>query len=286
MDSEHKKLTLPQIRRICPRLTPATLKYKVDSKGRRQRLRPRVNRYNRQRKSHSPSHRCDLESEDSRHLAADHRVVLPSDRSRSTPRLQRQEAFKIPKTQPCQDLVADDHELYRLGLLYDDDDYRRGPGFTLNSITHSEPLYTIRPARRQRGRRTAQCAAAQSYVPLELELEMSAFTDDEALARLLAAGSDAYGHQDHYARAAPSHGTPLTVIYELERSTHSLAAPLIHEYPDLVSDSDGDDEDFLMLDGLEDESLDYVDMDVDATMSADGALVDAADAWVVLGDGS
>lgn len=117
----------------------------------RDSLCARVNHNNRQRKATKHSQRWLLDDEDSAALARS-RCWLLSDagRDKKKPRLERQEAFRVPEMVYMSDVVENDAELYRMGLLYDDD-HVRGSGFSLNTIVHSDPIYPIRPAKRGRG---------------------------------------------------------------------------------------------------------------------------------------
>ncbi|ETS85105.1 hypothetical protein PFICI_03130 [Pestalotiopsis fici W106-1] len=126
------------------------LQPKRQPRSNRDSLCARMNHNNRQRKATQQSRRWVIDSEDSVDLARS-RCWLPSDAARKKPRLERQEAFRVPEMVYISDVVENDAELYRLGLLYDDD-HVRGSGFSLNTIVHSNPVYPIRPAKRaQRG---------------------------------------------------------------------------------------------------------------------------------------
>lgn len=63
--------------------------------------------------------------------------------------------------EPVSDVVEDDSELHRLGLLYDDE-HSRGSGFNLDSVVHSEPTYIVRPTKRARRSR----AVCQDHLEL------------------------------------------------------------------------------------------------------------------------
>jgi len=98
--------------------------------------------------------------------------------------------------------AADDAELYRLGLLYDDEDgYERGAGFGLGAM----PLaaYAVVTTDRRRRRRAVRTTAHQKYRPpsesssmqlnsqaclhLSLDLSFAALREDYALAPFLVA---------------------------------------------------------------------------------------------------
>ncbi|KAI4591895.1 hypothetical protein KJ359_012080 [Pestalotiopsis sp. 9143b] len=115
-----------------------------------------MSRNNRQRKATQQSRTWIMDGEDGVELARS-RCWLPSDGARKKPRLRRQEAFREPEAVYTSDVVESDAELYRLGLLYDDE-HVRGPGFSLNAIVHSSPVYPVRPARRARKSFNARCS--------------------------------------------------------------------------------------------------------------------------------
>ncbi|KAI0155756.1 hypothetical protein BJ166DRAFT_341008 [Pestalotiopsis sp. NC0098] len=122
----------------------------------RDSLSSRMSRNNRQRKATQQSRTWILDGEDGVDLARS-RCWLPSDGARKKPRLRRQEAFRVPEAVYTSDVVESDAELYRLGLLYDDE-HVRGSGFNLNAIVHPSPVYPVRPARRARKSFNAQCS--------------------------------------------------------------------------------------------------------------------------------
>ncbi|CAK7224147.1 hypothetical protein SBRCBS47491_005449 [Sporothrix bragantina] len=173
--------------------------------------------------------------------------------ARRPPSLERQGAFRAasttkkqmmsPASRPAPSItpsVKDDPdvaELYRLGLLYDDE-HERGAGFGLDAIVHNAPLYTVSTASR-RGRRTrgkeAEAFAFEDIgfdddlPPLDLALSFANLGDDAALARFLqdeematylAGASDDIVVPDLASFAPSSSASPFTqpvmVIYELE----------------------------------------------------------------------
>lgn len=158
-------------------------------------------------------------------------------------------------------------ELYRLGLLYDDE-YERGSGFSLDRIAREEPVYAVRtrPARPTRRARMAR--------NLELAgLAFSAFGQDEALAGWMASPSPSPLRRefDMAVSLAPLDTPRLTVIYEL------VDAPAADDFLDSVSEGYGGDA-WAILEG----GINGTDAVVEAM--ADG---DDGDPWVVLGhDGS
>ncbi|KAI1108913.1 hypothetical protein F5Y14DRAFT_55507 [Nemania sp. NC0429] len=194
------------------------------------------------------------EREDGRRLAYDPTVALPGEGRRPTPRLERQEAFWAPKTWDISDtdVVVDDDALYRLGILYDDDDedgdeneHVRGSGFTLDTIVHAEPVYSLRPAKRAKKTHDRRLPLAKDDLHLSVELLSSYLSHDASIARFLMPRSS----NTTEINTRPAHSTTrespaalLSIIYELdEGSTHSLApAPATSDVPDLVSDSEAE----------------------------------------------
>uniref|UniRef100_L2FY50 Uncharacterized protein n=1 Tax=Colletotrichum fructicola (strain Nara gc5) TaxID=1213859 RepID=L2FY50_COLFN len=97
----------------------------------------------------------------------------------------RQGAFRLSGTtrsRTNQDEEGLD-ELYRLGLLYDDE-HLRGEGFELGSIAHPEPEYTVRPAKRAQ-RSQAQRRSYEDDLQLALDLSLAELGRDESFARYL-----------------------------------------------------------------------------------------------------
>jgi hypothetical protein len=185
-------------------------------------------------------------------------------------------------------------ELYRMGLLYDDE-YERGEGFSLDRIVREEPAYSlrVRPAnsRLRRGRRDRR-AADYHYVSLSsaVDLAFSALGEDEALAGWLlspSASSFSCGTaalEQPRPRTEAAHDTPrLTVIYEL--ADDAVSAVSADDFLDSVSVSEvsycgGEDDDeqaWAMLKACNGAAA-------PATVEVDE---DDIDPWVVLGhDGS
>ncbi|KAI1384769.1 uncharacterized protein F4822DRAFT_373006 [Hypoxylon trugodes] len=231
--------------------------------------------------------------EDNRQLAADPTVVLPSDRGICTPQLKRQEAFREPKY--YSDIVENDADLYKMGLLYDDE-HVRGSYFDLDAIVHSEPVYSIRPAKRAKKQR-------QDSSYLQLEFSFASLGSDSDLQHYLAPevieiapsaeDLDVPTLRDTRHRAtitAPARSyrdAALSVIHELPESSaypFDTAAP---EAPDLISDSEIDDEE------VKEEAQDWAVLDKTDIFDNTDVNVDAIDAasttdepWIVLGDGS
>ncbi|OTB01353.1 hypothetical protein M426DRAFT_14515 [Hypoxylon sp. CI-4A] len=236
----------------------------------------RANRISRSRK---PYPAWGVYDEDSRRLAADPNVVLPSDRSLGKPKFERQEAFHEPNAQwYYSDIVEDDSDLYKLGLLYDDD-YTRGSCFSLDTIVHSEPVYSVRPTKRRRNQ-----PQDKSYLHLDLSFT-SPGQDEIAYADIhVSSPQDSHNDDKSSARSAA-----LSTIHELPESSLEAPAPEAIDFPDLVSDIDEEDEsaqDWALLDKTDVLST----FDDDADIREEDAIVDVlsatGEAWVVLGDGS
>lgn len=194
---------------------------------------------------------------------------LPSDGSRNRrPSLERQDAFRDADTakppaarslsQGCEDEDPEVAELYRLGLLYDDE-HVRGAGFGFHAIARGEQAYTMttRPARRRR-------AQQEVTTKIPLDWTFSGLEDDDEVARYLSRPEEEAPRRGYRTiwREAPRVEEKGEEGKEMQRSVHS----------------DG------TWDGDEDDEREW------AVLSARGhetAIVeDATGAWVVLGDGS
>ncbi|KAI0882009.1 uncharacterized protein GGS22DRAFT_53515 [Annulohypoxylon maeteangense] len=236
--------------------------------------------------------------EDDRRLAADPSVILPSDRRPKKPRLERQEAFREPNTQFYHsDIVDDDAELYKLGLLYDDE-HVRGSRFSLDTIVHSDPVYSVRPAKRARKQRqdTSYLHLDLSFASLGSDSDLQHYLVPE-LALLTPPPEDApvnEGRRGNDITPARSYrDAVMATIPELpESSIHSLDALIAEKtwFPELIPDietdieeDEEDGQDWALLDNA----------DVLSTTDTDALTEDTADAtsatgeaWIVLGDGS
>ncbi|KAK8022239.1 hypothetical protein PG993_013006 [Apiospora rasikravindrae] len=194
-----KPLTKPQAKRVAQSLRPAAVKnMKIDlsiydarseeyctyPKRALSRLSNQVNRTNRQRKTTARGPQRTYgrrvcigsgdDGDDGLSLARSN-VRLPGDGCRDNnnnvkPRLERQEAFRGPSVGggfvSSDDVVENDADLYRLGLLYDDgagDEGNRGSGFSLDAIVHDESLYPVRQSRRKQKR--GKSNNTQLYTP-------------------------------------------------------------------------------------------------------------------------
>lgn len=221
-------------------------------------------------------------------------VALPSDGSRDrVPSLERQDAFRDPTTarpapmrslsQGCEDEDPEVAELYRLGLLYDDE-HLRGAGFGLNAIVRDEPTYTLAvraPRRNRKGSRRDAGAPAK----LPMDWTFTGLVEDHDVARYLVsdrASADTETRRGYRMvwRAAPTPDADVASpdifsetasFYSLQRSTHSDS-----HAPDR-DDFDFDDMGWAVLSRARD------DDDDDAVLATEDA---ATGTWVVLGDGS
>lgn len=196
-----------------------------------------------------PRGRPGLAEEDSTHLAHSE-VPFPSDHDRTVrrPSLEREEAFCDANTTKIRSVrtrnSGDDAEvadLYRIGLLYDEDEGNKTLDF--NSIRRDEPAYTIRPAKRAR-----RSGNSQAYIsrPLNLDLSFADLGDDDAIARYLDASSASTPSEitavhdaaiQHLAAQRSNSGSPpLRVIYELDSLQPSFDVET-SQPPDLMDDS-------------------------------------------------
>lgn len=214
-------------------------------------------------------------------------IALPSDHSRIVrrPSLERQDAFRDANT--CKGNVhlrrsepvtedAEIAELYRMGLLYDNEQ-DRGSGFSLNSIDHEEPVYTIRPAKRARRHNKARGYLDQ---PLHLDLSFTDLGGDDAIAQYLmsSAMTDSAADESNEGPSEQSHRefAPLRVIYEVDGSQPSFDVDT-SQPPDLISDLLSD------YDCFSDSELDDLPSQREVQ---DSAATPGTDAWIVLGDDS
>ncbi|KAG7291288.1 hypothetical protein NEMBOFW57_001300 [Staphylotrichum longicolle] len=173
-------------------------------------------------------------------------------------------------------------ELYRMGLLYDDE-HERGEGFSLDKIVRDEPAYSLRVRPAKPGRRGESQRA--DFVSLSVDLAFSAFGEDEALACWLFDGSEQIVLDEIPRQREPVHDTPrLTVIYELVDNVSEMSADdfldsvLVSEISCLEEE---DEMAWAVIGGINEK---------DAVPPATAVVEvedDDADPWVVLGqDGS
>ncbi|KAI0540838.1 hypothetical protein GGR58DRAFT_89738 [Xylaria digitata] len=267
---------IDEIRHSVPRLSPAiaSRRHRKDlkvahlqapsytRKGNQLKVSPRVRQNTTHRKAHTRRIGWERdEHEDGRHLASDPTVV------RTTPRLERQEAFRAPQT--WGDVVLGDAALYRLGILYDDDDddgnvRARGSSFCLDTIVHAEPIYSLHPAKRAKKTHGPQLLLGEEGV--EVDLLPTSLGDgailgrffepisDEEPARLHPDDYDSINRQCNGSAIREGSAGPLSIIYELPESLiHSLApVPAASDFPDLVSDAEEDDNGWALVPGSSD----------------------------------
>lgn len=173
--------------------------------------------------------RWDLDATEGRDIARSS-FRLPSDghRGRRPPSLERQEAFRDGRTAKKRACLASaddlsDEDLYRLGLLYDDE-HERGSGFTFDAIVRSEPLYklNVRPIKRGRQDTNLKNSFGGQF-DLPLDLSFAGLGDDEALAQFLISPEESELEYEEdvinsalVASAAEVLRPSLTAIYELE----------------------------------------------------------------------
>jgi hypothetical protein len=239
---------------------------------------------------------------DESHALARSSLVLPSDGHRTKPSLEREEAFLYPSTskgsvrlRPAVPLIPGDEdaqvaELYRMGLLYDEQD-APAPAFDLNSISHEEPVYAIRPAKRAR-KPTARSRADRllhlnlSFTDLGQDSDLAKHTLGSTVTTTTTTTSSAASDDDdaaglprrsNHSRSSSASSAPLRVIYELESAEPSFDLDT-SQPPDLVDDILSDYDCFSESELLEDEPSQR------EVLASDGAR--PSEAWVILGDGS
>lgn len=189
--------------------------------------------------------------------------------------------------------------LYRLGILYDgndDNSHARGPGFSLDSIVHAEPTYSVRPAKRVK--KTHHLPLKEKDLHLSVNLLSTYLTKDVAIAHFLQPMDDEALTWLHTADYVGPHGTnrdsatPLATIQELpESSTHSPApAPAAINLPDLISDTGEEDREEYGEDGdwalVSDPGADAVSPGTGVdVVSDDGEVANSVDgAWVFVAE--
>ncbi|PNH76467.1 hypothetical protein VD0001_g1158 [Verticillium dahliae] len=242
-------------------------------------------------------------------------VPLPSDGSRDrVPSLERQNAFWDPRTTKrspvavaaaaAARLVGDDDdadvaELYRLGLLYDDD-HTRGAGFGLDAIVRDEPVYSIttRAAshRRTTKRKHRGAAATRSRasttesLALQMDWDFTGLEDDDDVARYLLSESR------EMAAAAAAEGRHRRGYRTVWRSLPAVDEPPAGHTPDLIPDEaeEEEEESDERAERDEDNELDdetewaVLPRERDADDVATTTVMEdaATGVWIVLGDGS
>lgn len=216
-------------------------------------------------------------------------IPLPSDRNRlqRQPSLGREDAFcdastfkENVKVQTLSSVPAAEDaqvaQLYRIGLLYDENEQlRNDPDFGLNNIHHQEPIYTVRVSKRSRRMNKIH------EVKESLHLNHS-FTDlgnDDDLAQYLSSFEfTANESTQPPCRQRPSRqsSAPLRVIYELDSERPSFDVDT-SQPPDLVSDSLSDYDCF---------SESELDDEGPSQREVEATSIPATEAWILLGNDS
>jgi len=211
-------------------------------------------------------------------------VPLPGERNHyRRPSLERQEAFydsstsKVSVRRCTASEDAQVAELYHRGILYNSSEDVKDT-LDLNSISHSEPTYIIRPAKRARKSAKHLGDSGDMYSlewPLHLDLSFSDIGNDEAIARFSSPTQQTFpeGMMLHASShdSANSANPPLRVIYELAGSQGSVDIDA-SQPPDLMPDCDEYD--------VVNESEFHDTPESTQNSAADASLA----AWVVVGD--
>ncbi|KAI1634776.1 hypothetical protein F4809DRAFT_616666 [Biscogniauxia mediterranea] len=292
----------------------------------------------RRRKPHQPRprHRRSLatitaDAEDDRALAADPDVYLPGARhwspnfqtkQQTPPLLEREDAFRAPPPPPQYlelagrqwqraDFVADDADLYRLGLLYHDDEHARGSCFVRRPEPEPAYAYAMKRARRGggRGKTTTITGSEDEERAPDLSRREDALAVLHEMARegeedaVVGGGvASRRGGRREEKEKEKSGVSPLEVIRELpEGSSPGPEAPADAEASSLwLSDAEEEDgHDWAFLDRAEAMEMEVeveveveiscpADAEVDAGTDADdsGAMPATGDPWIMLGDDS
>lgn len=290
-EGNQSALTPKQLKRLGRGLRPATAKslkfnsedlpytdlpgYRKQCRFAHNRLNAHVNHNNRRRKAAQTPRSWVVDSEDGAALARSN-IWLPSDGCRQKPRLERQEAFRVPEVVYTSDVVESDADLYRMGLLYDDE-HCRGSGFNLNTIVHSDLVYEVRPSKRARNAQTiGHNTGAYDIYDEDGSLILDQF---------LASATKACSTSEYEAAPYPTPAsTPLHVIHELaDGMAHSLALPpAADNFPELISDLEGEEDcnGWSMVPRLRRMSSDLSTVTEDFEENA-GAV---RETWIVLGE--
>ncbi|KZL64273.1 hypothetical protein CI238_00539 [Colletotrichum incanum] len=224
----------------------------------RQTRRRQISRSNRQW--------CIGEVAEGRRLALSGQKLPGEQQRHRTPSLERQEAFWDARTtkslthpQDAQEIS----ELYRVGLLYDDE-HLRGSGFGFDAIDRTGPEYTILPAKRAR-KTKASGVPNEDDLQLALDLSLAELGHDESFAQFLCSPSleepssdDESTNSTYNARLAPLH-----FVSELMHSTEYFS----DNTPDMTTDSESES--------------DSISFPEDSVLNHE-----IAKAWTMLGDGS
>jgi hypothetical protein len=239
--SLRSELAASKFRRLGPGLRPATAqgvkpdfdkahdssppgqwKYSRIAQG---ELNTRLRRVNRRSKACQDARVWILDGDDGAELARS-KAWLPSDGHRRKPKLEREEAFRVFETAFKSDVVESDAELYRLGLLYDNEQ-ERGSGFTLDSITHAEPIYDVRPAKRaKKGRRSTRLSTGSRDDSITPHLDLSLGHDFDLAPQILALDfaqpPKLFPNEPEQSAVYTGPGAPLHVIYETNEDSEPV----------------------------------------------------------------
>ncbi|GKT47755.1 uncharacterized protein ColSpa_07936 [Colletotrichum spaethianum] len=207
---------------------------------------------------------------------------LPGEQRRRTPSLERQDAFRDARTTKFltspQD-ARDISELYRVGLLYDDE-HLRGPGFGFDAIDRTEPEYTIRQAKQTRKTKPSG-VPYDDDLQLALDLSLAELGHDEPFAQFLCSpGLEEPSSDDESTNSTNS-------TYSARLAPLHFVSELVHS-PEYFSDNT-----LTMMTDSESES-ESISFPKDnackirrkGNRELHAANHDGANAWMMLGDGS
>ncbi|KAM0334495.1 hypothetical protein ACHAQA_001524 [Verticillium albo-atrum] len=214
-------------------------------------------------------------------------VPLPSDNSRNrVPSLERQNAFWDPRTTKRPVTLSDDAEvaeLYRLGLLYDDD-HARGSGFVLDAIVREAPAYSITTRARKRTRRGSKA----SSIGLQMDWDFTGLEEDDEVARYLLSASREMAKTAEGRRLG--YRTVWRSLPAVDEPVDEEQAPQADDTPELIPDDANECDKGLIDDDNNNDDEDEMDWavlhrerDADDTATTEDA---ATGVWIVLGDGS
>ncbi|KAK2029171.1 hypothetical protein LX32DRAFT_375614 [Colletotrichum zoysiae] len=210
---------------------------------------------------------------------------LPGGQRRRTPSLEREEAFRDARTiksLTCPQDARDIAELYRVGLLYDDE-HLRGSGFGLETIDRDGPEYTLRPAKRARKPKAPE-VSEDDDLQLALDLSLAELGHGESFAQFLCS-PDLEEPPSDAESAASTYSARLAPLHFVSGVLHS-PGHFSDDTPDMTTDSESESES---------DSISFADESAcktDCTMTRGGisdpssASHQSTKAWMMLGDGS
>ncbi|KAK2047223.1 hypothetical protein LZ31DRAFT_517843 [Colletotrichum somersetense] len=210
---------------------------------------------------------------------------LPGGQRRRTPSLEREEAFRdarTTKSPTCPQDARDIVELYRVGLLYDDE-HLRGSGFGFEAIDRDGPEYTMRPAKRAR-RPKAPEVSEDDDLQLALDLSLAELGHGESFAQFLCS-PDLEESPSDAESAASTYSARLAPLHFVSEVLHS-PGHFSDDTPDITTDSESESE----SDSVS--STDGSACKPHCTMTKGGisdpspASHQSTKAWMMLGDGS